>query len=31
MEKRAVVLACLRARYINVLVTDEEVGRSLLE
>ncbi len=31
VAKRAVALACLRARYLNVLVTDEETALSLLD
>ena len=30
-EKHAVVRACIRARYLNVLVTDEPTARFLLE
>ncbi|MFZ0599898.1 MAG: sugar-binding domain-containing protein, partial [Roseiarcus sp.] len=30
-EKHAVVCACIRARYLNVLVTDEPTARFLLE
>lgn len=31
IAKRAVALACLRARYLNVLVTDEETALSLMD
>jgi deoxyribonucleoside regulator len=30
-EKHAIVRACIRARYLNVLVTDEPTARFLLE